>query len=86
MTIRYKFKKGDDSDTNHRIVATCFLGGPRKSSFLLCSNIQTTAPTRRKNDPVTAHIVGVNGLRNAQALELDFLNGATTTRPDSIYG
>lgn len=68
------------------IVTTCLLGGPRKSSFVLRSKIQTTAPTTRKNIPVTHHIIGVKGLRKAQALEFDFLIGATTTSPDSIYG
>ena len=64
----------------------CFLGGPRNSSFVLRSKIQTTAPTRRKDIPVTHHINGVNGLKNAQALEFNFQTGATTTSPDSIYG
>lgn len=35
---------------------------------------------------MTAHITGVNGLRNDQALEFNFLTGATTTSPDSMYG
>ena len=72
--------------THHIIVTNCFLGGPRNSSFVLRSKIQTTAPTRRKDIPVTHHINGVNGLKNAQALEFNFQTGATTTSPDSIYG
>lgn len=35
---------------------------------------------------MTAHINGVKGRKNAQALEFNFLTGATTTSPDSIYG
>ena len=35
---------------------------------------------------MTSHIIGVNGLKNAQELELNFLTEATTTSPDSIYG
>ena len=71
---------------HHRIVATCFLGGPRNSSFILCSKIQTAAPTMRKKIAVTPHIIGVNGLKNAQALEFNLLTLATTTSPDSTYG
>ena len=72
--------------SHHSIVAICFLGGPRNSSFILCSRIHTTVPIIRKKAAVTAHMNGVNGLKNAQALEFDFLTGATTTSPDSIYG
>lgn len=68
--------------THHIIVTSCFLGGPRKSSFILCSRIHTTVPTIMKKAAVTAHIHGVNGRKNAQALE-NFLTGATTTSPDS---
>lgn len=68
------------------IVTTCFLGGPLKSSLVRRSKIQTTAPTIRKKTPVTHHIMGVKGLRKAQALELSFPTGATTTSPDSMYG
>ena len=71
---------------HHRTVTTCFFGGPRNSSFILCSKIQTTAPTMRKKIAVTPHIIGVNGLKNAQALEFNLLTGATTTSPDSTYG
>jgi hypothetical protein len=39
-----------------------------------------------KKIAVIPHIFGVNGLKNAQALEFNFLTGATTTSPDSIYG
>ena len=72
--------------THHRIVTHCFLRGPLNSSFVLRSKIQITTPTKRKDIPVTHHIVGVNGLRKAQALEFNFENGATTTSLDSIYG
>ena len=40
----------------------------------------------RKKILVTSHIIGVNGLKNAQALEFNSLTGATTTNPDPIYG
>lgn len=72
--------------THHRTVTICFLGGPLNSSFNLCSRIQTTVPTTRKKTPVTAHISGVKGRKNAQAFEFSFLTGATTTSPDSMYG
>lgn len=64
----------------------CFLGGPRKSSFNLCSKIQTIAPTSRRKAPVTIHMFLENGLKKAQVLDFNFLTGATTTSPDSIYG
>lgn len=72
--------------THQRTVTTCFLGGPRNSSLILCSRTHTTAPTTRKKIAVTPHINGVNGRKNAQAFEFDFLTGATTTSPDSMYG
>ena len=68
------------------MVTNCLLGGPLKSSLVRRSKIHTTAPTTRKNKPVTNHIIGVKGLKKAQALEFDFLMGATTTSPDSMYG
>ena len=40
----------------------------------------------RKKIHVTSHIIGVNGLKNAQALEFNSLTEATTTSPDAIYG
>ena len=43
-------------------------------------------PTVRKKAAMTPHINGVNGCKNSQALEFNFLIGATTTSPDSIYG
>lgn len=72
--------------THQSIVIICLLGGPRKSSFNLCSRIHTTDPTMRKKKAVTHHSFQVNGLKKAHALESDFLTGATTTSPDSIYG
>ena len=39
-----------------------------------------------KDTPITHHIMGVKGRKNAQALDSWVLTGATTTRPDSIYG
>jgi hypothetical protein len=68
--------------THQRMVTHCFLGGLRKSLFVLRSKIQTT-PTTRKDIHVTHNIIGVNGLRK---LEFNFHTGATTTSPDSIYG
>lgn len=68
------------------MVASCLLEVPLKSSLLRRSRIHTAAPTTKKDSPVTNHIHGVNGLRKAQALEYNFLIGATTTSPDSIYG
>lgn len=68
------------------MVTTCFLGGPRKSSFVLCSRIHIIAPPIMKKIPIRHHIWAVNGCRNAQALEGSFLTGATTTSPDSMYG
>lgn len=70
----------------HIMVTNCLLAGPLKSSLKRRSKIHTTAPTTKKNIPVTNHIIGVNGLRKAQALDFIFLIGATTTSPDSIYG
>ena len=35
---------------------------------------------------MTPHMPGVNGRRKAQGPEFNFLNGATTTRPDEAYG
>lgn len=64
----------------------CCFGGPRKSSFIRCSKIQTTAPITRKDTAVMHHIFGVNGRKKAQALEFNFLTGATITKPDSMYG
>lgn len=41
----------------------------------------------RKKAAVTAHIILLNGLRNAQGFEFNVvLTGATTTSPDSMYG
>lgn len=68
------------------MVINCFFGGPRKSSFIRCSRIHTTAPTTRKNAAVTDHIVIVNGRRKDQALEFNFLMGARMVSPDSING
>ena len=84
--IRRKCKWIEVRKCYQRIVPICLFGGPWKSSLILCSKIQTTTPTTRKKTPVTHHNCGVNGLRNAQALEFNFLIGATTTRPESIYG
>lgn len=72
--------------THHRSVTNCFLGGPRNSSFVLCSRIHTTSPIIRKKAAVTPHIDGENGRKNVQALEFSFKTGTTTTSPDSIYG
>lgn len=72
--------------TYHRVVPNCCLGVPRKSLFLRCSRIQTTAPTTRKEIKITPHNSTVNGLKIAQVPELSFFTGVTTTRPDSIYG
>lgn len=76
--------KSNETSTHHKIVVSCFLGGPRKSSFILCSRIQTTAPTIRKKAAVTPHIKGVNGRKKAQALEFNFLKGASMNSPDSM--
>uniref|UniRef100_A0A7C9DWG7 Uncharacterized protein n=1 Tax=Opuntia streptacantha TaxID=393608 RepID=A0A7C9DWG7_OPUST len=84
LTVFSLWAKNKVEKLNHRIVINCCLGGPRNSSFILCSKIQITAPTIRKNAPVTAHICAVNGLKNAQALEYNFLTGATTTSPESV--
>ena len=35
---------------------------------------------------MTAHMSAENGRRKAQAPEFNFLNGATTTRPDETNG
>ena len=72
--------------TYHRIVTICFPRGPWNSSFILCSRTQTTMPIVRKKAAMTPHIIGVKGRKNSQALEFNFLTGATTTSPDSIYG
>lgn len=64
----------------------CLLGVPLNSSFILCSRIHTTIPMTRKKAAVTAHKVGENGRKNAQAPVFIFLNGATTTSPDAAYG
>lgn len=39
-----------------------------------------------KEAAVAHHILAVNGRKKAQALEFNFFTGATTTRPDSMYG
>ena len=70
----------------HRTVENCFFGVPWNSSLFLRSKNQTTAPTTKKEIVVTSHIIGVNGLKNAQALEFNSLTEATTTSPDSTYG
>lgn len=72
--------------TNHSMVMICLLGVPLNSSFIRCSKIQTTVPTTRKKKAVTAHNVGENGRKKAQAPVFIFLNGATTTSPDAAYG
>lgn len=74
------------ADTNHKMVVTCFFGGPLNSSFILCSRIHTTMPMTMKKAAVTAHICKLNGRRKAHAPVLSFLNGATTTSPDVAYG
>ena len=79
-------KSEDNLRAHHKIVITCFLGGPLNSSFILCSRIHTTKPITRKKHAVTIHIRALNGLRKAQAPEFNFLNGATTTNPDATYG
>jgi hypothetical protein len=72
--------------TDHNMVIICCLGGPLNSSFILCSRIHTTIPTKKKKQAVTIHIKGVNGCRKDQPPELIFLKGATTTSPDAAYG
>lgn len=74
------------TQTDQRIVTHCLLGGPLNSSLIRCSKIQTTMPTKRKQQAVTAHISRLKGRRKAQAPELSFLKGATTTSPDAAYG
>ena len=71
---------------NHKIVMHCLLGGPRNSSFVLCSRIQTTIPIKRKKAAVTIHMAGENGCKKAQAPVFSFLSGATTTSPEAVYG
>jgi hypothetical protein len=68
------------------MVINCLVGEPLNSSFTLCSNIHTTAPTVMNDRTMTAHISGENGRRKAQAPEFNFLNGTTTTRPDEANG
>jgi hypothetical protein len=68
------------------MVTHCFSRGPRKSSFVLRSKIQITIPKTKNDIPVTHHIIGVNGLTNAQVLEFNFRIGATTARVDAKYG
>lgn len=75
-----------DTGTDQKIVMSCFLGEPRNSWLSLCSRIQTTAPTKRKNPAVTSHIARVNGFMNAHGFDFFSLTGATTTSPDSMYG
>lgn len=72
--------------TYQKMVTSCFLGGPRNSSLILCSSIHITAPTKRKNNPVTHHISKVNGCKKAQALESCSLTAVSMTSPDSIKG
>lgn len=74
------------TQTDQRIVTHCLLGGPLNSSLIRCSKIQTTMPTKRKQQAVTAHISRLKGRRKAQAPEFSFLKGATTTSPDAAYG
>jgi hypothetical protein len=71
---------------NQKMVTICFRGEPLKSGLKRCSRIQTTAPTKRKKAPVTAHISRVKGLRKAQALEFLALTDDRITSPDSTYG
>ena len=68
------------------VVINCCRGEPRKSSLIRCSRTQITAPTTRKDNPVTHHIPNVNGCKNAQEFVICFLTGAKITRPDSIKG
>lgn len=68
------------------MVTSCLRGEPRKSGLKRCSRTQTTAPTKRKKAPVTAHMAPVKGLRKAQALGFFSFTGDTITRPDSTYG
>lgn len=68
------------------MVTNCILVGPLKSSFKQRSNIHTTTQTTKKYIHVTNHIIGVNGLKKAQALDFIFLIGVTTTSLDSMYG
>lgn len=72
--------------TDQKIVISCWLGGPRNSWLIRCSRIQTTAPTKRKKEPVTHHICQENGFRNAHGLDFFSFTAATTTSPDSIKG
>uniref|UniRef100_A0A0A9D0N4 Uncharacterized protein n=1 Tax=Arundo donax TaxID=35708 RepID=A0A0A9D0N4_ARUDO len=71
---------------NQKMVTICLRGEALKSGLKRCSRIQTTAPTKRKKAPVTAHISSVKGLRKAHSLELLAFTVETMTSPDSTYG
>jgi hypothetical protein len=69
-----------------KIVIICCRGLPPNSSLIWCSRIQITTPTVRKNNPVTHHILNVNGCKNAQEFVMCFLTGAKITKPVSMKG
>lgn len=67
--------------TYHRVVKICLLGGPRKSSLILCSKIQTTAPTTMKKTPVTVHILQVNWPQESPSMRVRLPNRCHYNKP-----
>ena len=92
--VKTSVSLGYSRNTNNRkrntyvmTVTSCVLGGPRNSSFTLCSSIQMTTPVNMKDRSTIHHKVDVNGIRKAQGLfALLSFTGSSTTNPDSMYG
>ena len=69
------------------VIMSCLFGGPRNSSFMLCSNRQITSAVNRKNNRTVIHRMEEKGPRNAHGLLFPLaLRGTRTTSPDSVNG
>ena len=69
------------------VIMSCLFGGPRNSSFMLCSSRQITSAVNRKNNRTVIHRIEEKGPRNAHGLLFPLaLRGTRTTSPDSVNG
>ncbi len=71
----------------HKLVPIWCEGGPRKSSFILCSRTHTTKPMKTKKQPLVIQRSQVKGFKNTHVFfVLLSLTGTTIDTPDSVYG
>lgn len=72
---------------NQRMVPASYEGGPRKSSFILCSRTQTTNPMKTKKQALVTQRSHVKGFKKIHAFFLLLsVIGTIIDTPDSVYG